>query len=66
MVSHITLVEETKTPGVKSVAAAATSGYSVNRRAKWYVPSISTTAGNRNAKCSDRSDHPASLPAAVA
>src|SRR5438552_3528897 len=46
--SHITLLAETRTPGVSSASAAAVKGELVKRCANRYVPRTSASAGRKN------------------
>src|SRR5271166_5460349 len=72
MTSHITPVAETRKPGAKSVAAAASVGAAsvgaaifgdaVKRSARRYVPKTRASAGRRKPMCHARSDQPATIP----
>jgi len=58
----ITLLLDTRKPGVNSVITAASTGYFVNLRAKRCVPSTTPIAGNRKPRWSARSDQPPRPP----
>ena len=62
VVSHITLVLESRKTGVASIASAAKNGRAQSLRASAYVPKMSASACARNPKWSALSLQPKIVP----